>query len=181
MDTANNSKESEGKSGEAGVTSVTPSVSTGNRTSFCAQKDDQINSTNHNHNNHTHSNSGNHYNSHSNNVGKRISYFQPSSVGISIETQYGGRRFTQGNAGGGIGVGSNVELRPDVKVPEVMVPRFIKFYNTYIKEGSINEVNLSGDVRGRLREKAMLGTWMLNDFDAAKKEIVLNMVSFGDY
>jgi hypothetical protein len=49
-------------------------------------------------------------------------------------------------------------------------------YTKYIKDGAPNEVNLSFEVRQKLREKSKTGNWMTNDFNEAKEEVMTSMV-----
>jgi hypothetical protein len=66
---------------------------------------------------------------------------------------------------------------PDsLPVPSELLYKYNAFYNLYIRSGAINEVNVSADVRESLRRRYMLGKWMIDDFNAAKEEVVMNMV-----
>ncbi|KAJ3176365.1 hypothetical protein HK101_010446 [Irineochytrium annulatum] len=61
------------------------------------------------------------------------------------------------------------------RVPPDMRRRFTSFYNHYVCEGAIHEVNLPFDMRDQLKGRAMQADWMISDFDQAKEYVVINM------
>ncbi|KAJ3176366.1 hypothetical protein HK101_010447 [Irineochytrium annulatum] len=65
------------------------------------------------------------------------------------------------------------------RVPPDMRRRFTSFYNLYVCEGAIYEVNVPFDMRDLLKGRAMQGDWMIADFDPAKEHVVINMVGGG--
>ncbi|KAJ3215515.1 hypothetical protein HDU67_000303 [Dinochytrium kinnereticum] len=53
--------------------------------------------------------------------------------------------------------------------------KYQSFYNFYILEGSVNEVNISYAVRKKLHDKAESGEWESGDLEEAKDEVVMGM------
>ncbi|KAJ3129437.1 hypothetical protein HK101_005231 [Irineochytrium annulatum] len=87
----------------------------------------------------------------------------------------------RGGLGGGLAASQAIsvnsawcEENPE-KVPPDMRRKYTLFYNHYVCEGAIHEVNLSFEMRDELRRKAMVGDWNIADFDQAKEFIVINM------
>lgn len=57
-----------------------------------------------------------------------------------------------------------------IQVPKKIVPYYDRFYNTFISENAIAQVNISGQTYKKIRNEILLPTTGI--FDAAKDEVV---------
>ncbi|KAJ3103645.1 hypothetical protein HDU97_009984 [Phlyctochytrium planicorne] len=59
------------------------------------------------------------------------------------------------------------------RVPSSVKRDYIAFYHMYIEEGGMNEVNLSANVRNKIRKVYISGKWKKDDLLPAKEEVMM--------
>ncbi|KAJ3409053.1 hypothetical protein HDV05_004647 [Chytridiales sp. JEL 0842] len=99
-----------------------------------------------------------------------------SSTGVS-SFQFQEKDFKDKYQSDGSDAANEPENEMNLRVPENLRAKYKAFYNRFIRPGATNEVNLSSEVREKLKKRAKKGNWRRNDFDEAREEVLTTVVA----